>query len=140
MSKKKKPVWLTIPDDEVVHIWADPAGKNEVEIEPTFYADSGTPVCDSNSKFDGEDMTYVRTEVSPRIAEALKFKATVEPVLQRIFDVLYFDGDKDCFDPDKEWDSAADFMDMMTEQLIALYGRPKARSKNYPDLKLKELK
>lgn len=138
-KKKKTAVWLTVDDAEVRHIWAEPDGKREAKIAPTFYAESGVPICDDrdDTKHEGEDMIYVRTEVSPRIAEALQFKATVEPILQRIFDVLYFDSDKNCFDPNKEWDSACDFIEMVADQMTLLYGKPKARARKYPELKLR---
>jgi hypothetical protein len=132
---KKKDGWLKIPDDEVCHIWTDPDGKHATEVPPWFYADSGTPICDSNSKHDGEDKVYKHTEVSPRIAEAIAFQAKVEPVLHRIYDVLYFDSAKNSFNPDKEWDSAADFLEMVADQMILLYGRPKRGSLAYPILK-----
>jgi len=66
------------------------------------------------------------------------FKATVEPVLHRIYDVLYFDSDRNCFDPGKEWDSAPDFLDMVASNMLSLYGRPKPRSRKYPDIKVKK--
>lgn len=55
---KTKQKWTTISDDRVRHVWADSEGK-EHYINPTFYADSGTPI-DAD---DGDDMTYVRTEI-----------------------------------------------------------------------------
>lgn len=62
----------------------------------------------------------------------------MEPVLHRIYDVLYFDSDRDCFDPNKEWDSAPDFLEMVACQVLSLYGRPKQRSRKYPNLKVKK--
>lgn len=60
---KAKPTWTVIDDAKVRHIWANPDGSGEISIEPSWYADNGTPVCDSNSDFDGDDMIYVRTEI-----------------------------------------------------------------------------
>jgi hypothetical protein len=62
MSKKNE-LWKTINDANIRHIWANPDGSGETAIEPSFYAESGTPVCDSDSDFDGDDMIYVRTEI-----------------------------------------------------------------------------
>lgn len=139
MAKKakstKEAIWLPIDDAEIRHIWEDPDGKNQIDVAPSSYADMGTPICGDDSEHDGDDMVYVRTEVSPRVAEAIKFRATVEPVLQHIFDVLYFDSGENCFDPDKEWDSADDFLESIAGQIRLLYGDPKARSKKYPELK-----
>ena len=56
-------MWTRIPDDRVRHIWADPDGSNETTVPPTFYAESGTPICDDDSEFSGDDMVYVGTEV-----------------------------------------------------------------------------
>jgi hypothetical protein len=55
--------WVKITDKEVRHIWANPDGTGEIDISPDWYADNGTPVCDFDSDFDGEDMVYVRTEI-----------------------------------------------------------------------------
>ena len=66
------------------------------------------------------------------------YKAATEPVLQHIYDVLYFDSDKNCFDPSKEWDSAPDFLDIVASEMLSLYGRPKPRSRKYPDIKVKK--
>lgn len=55
--------WVKVEDCDVRHIWANPDGTGEVEVSPDFYAHNGTPVCDFESDFDGEDMIYVRTEI-----------------------------------------------------------------------------
>jgi len=56
-------LWKTISDDKVRHVWANPDGTGEITVDPSFYAESGTPVCDSDTEFEGEDMIYVRTEI-----------------------------------------------------------------------------
>lgn len=55
MDKSKRKV---IPDNKVFHIWKDSEGK-EHAVPPTFYEESGTPVCPES----GDDMEYVRTEI-----------------------------------------------------------------------------
>lgn len=55
--------WKVIPDDKVRHVWANPDGSGETTIAPAWYADNGTPVCDDDSDFSGEDMIYIRTEI-----------------------------------------------------------------------------
>jgi hypothetical protein len=66
MTAKKK-TWTTIADSKVRHVWAWPDGSHEETVDPSFYADSGTPVCGGDDAdeagFDGEDMIYVRTEI-----------------------------------------------------------------------------
>lgn len=68
-DKKESPVshkdkWKTIDDADVRHIWANPDGTNETAIDPTFYAENGTPLCDDDDEeHGGADMIYVRTEV-----------------------------------------------------------------------------
>ena len=127
MSKKTKNVWTKVPDNTVRHIWCWPDGTHEIDVDPSFYADSGTPVC-GEGEFEGDDMHYVRTEVCGDHKSA-------ETTLQRIFDILYFDSDRNCFNPDKEWDSAADFLDAVNTEMLALYGQPKDGSKKYPKMK-----
>jgi hypothetical protein len=60
MSKTKTSEWTVIPDSKVRHIWAGYSGdkKYEAGLAPTFYEDKGVPI-DNN----GDDMTYVRTEI-----------------------------------------------------------------------------
>lgn len=62
MTHKAK-TWVTIPDKNVRHIWANPDGTGEIRVSPSCYQDSGTPICDDDSGFEGDDMTYVRTEI-----------------------------------------------------------------------------
>ena len=69
------------------------------------------------------------------LQELRRFKAAVEPVLHHIYDVLYFDSDKNSFDPQKEIDSACDFLDMVHVELLRLYPSPKLGDTEYPALK-----
>ena len=55
--------WKVIPDEKVRHVWANPDGSGETTVSPDWYADNGTPICDDDSDFCGEDMIYVRTEI-----------------------------------------------------------------------------
>ena len=56
-------MWTRIPDDHVRHIWVDPDGTGSQAVSPSYYAERGTPACDDDSAFSGDDMTYVCTEV-----------------------------------------------------------------------------
>jgi hypothetical protein len=54
--------WTPIEDARVRHIWAPddaPDGEGEISVDPSWYAENGTPV-DPES---GDDMSYVRTEI-----------------------------------------------------------------------------
>lgn len=72
MPTKKKvytKLWKTIDDDKIRHVWSTPDGKREITVEPSWYAENGTPVCscededENGHNFDGEDMIYIRTEI-----------------------------------------------------------------------------
>lgn len=66
-SKKSKPVWKSVDDARVRHIWANEDGSGEIYVDPDFYGDNGTPVCcDEESEFFDQDMIYVRTEIRVR--------------------------------------------------------------------------
>lgn len=52
-----EPEWKEIENSKIRHVWADSEGE-EIEVDPTFYTDSGTPI-DGET---GEDLEYVRTE------------------------------------------------------------------------------
>jgi hypothetical protein len=81
-------------------------------------------------------MTNSLTASEKKELESLrKFKAKVEPVLHHIYDVFYFDSDQDCFDPDKECDSACDFLEDVSSEIGDLYPPPKRGSKKYPPMK-----
>lgn len=55
--------WKKIPDEQVRHVWRCKSSHCEskvtVYVDPSFYAEAGTPVC---VECDG-DMTYIRTEI-----------------------------------------------------------------------------
>jgi len=67
-------------------------------------------------------------------------------VLHKVYDVLFFDTDRedddgnelpDAFNPDKEWDSAADFIEMVADELTTIMPRPTLGSTDYPEIKTK---
>lgn len=49
-------LWLDIPDNQVSNVWEGEDG-DQVEVDPTFYQDNGTPVEPET----GDDMTYTHT-------------------------------------------------------------------------------
>lgn len=51
--------WVIIPDHRVRHIWLDLDTREEIEIDPDWYASNGTPI----SAETGVDCEYLRTEV-----------------------------------------------------------------------------
>lgn len=55
--------WEKIEDSKVRHRWTHPEGEcsgdREVFVDPSFYADAGTPICGEC----GQDMLYDGTEV-----------------------------------------------------------------------------
>jgi len=58
-----KKTWKTAKDCNIRHVWSLPDGTGEITVAPAFYAKSGTPVCGEDTKFEGDDMVYVRTEI-----------------------------------------------------------------------------
>jgi len=62
-ARAKADNWKTIDDSKVRHIWTNPDGTGEIAVEPDWYANNGTPVCDWNTDWDGQDMIYARTEI-----------------------------------------------------------------------------
>lgn len=59
-----KPKWKKVNDYKVRHRWvhpdvADCGGEKEVFVDPSFYAEAGTPVCGEC----GADMVYAGTEI-----------------------------------------------------------------------------
>jgi hypothetical protein len=121
MSKKPKDDWHEVRDADVRHIWSNPDGTGEIPISPTFYADSGTPVCDEDAGDDaGRDMVYVRTEIRhPAVNKP-------ELVLGRIYGLLYFDSSKNVFDPEKQCGNADDLLVEIADELRAVYAAPHA--------------
>jgi len=56
--------WRSIPDNRVRHIWKCACKKSkEISVDPSFYADAGTPVCEKC----GDGLSYVRTEIEDPI-------------------------------------------------------------------------
>lgn len=61
---KAETKWVRVPDTEVRHVWRCPTCKKTVTLPPTFYADSGTPICTNfDCEFEGGDLEYRYTEV-----------------------------------------------------------------------------
>lgn len=50
--------WVKIDDRNVRHVWANEQGE-EIQVDPSFYADGGTPIDEET----GDDLSYVRTEI-----------------------------------------------------------------------------
>lgn len=53
-------LWVTMDDTKVRHVWRCAECGDEVNIEPWYYQDSGTPVCHDCD----EDMKYLSTEIA----------------------------------------------------------------------------
>ncbi len=82
-------------------------------------------------------------------AELRKLRAenkAMKAIVHRVYDVLYFETDleddngkplPDSFNPNKEWDSAADFMEMVADLLDTVIPRPEPNTTDYPELKVK---
>jgi len=47
---------VIIPDEEIVMVWECPECKEGCRVDPTFYQDNGTPMCQC-----GDDMEYKHT-------------------------------------------------------------------------------
>ena len=71
------------------------------------------------------------------LKELRAFKAIVEPTLNAIYDVLYFDDNEDRYDPDKEWDSAADVLETVADNITDVIPAPKRRTTERPAYKVK---
>ena len=71
------------------------------------------------------------------LKELRRFKATVEPVLGQIYDILYYDCDRHCYNPDKEW--AADFIEFIAENVRYVIPLPQNGAKQPPPHKLKKV-
>ena len=67
------------------------------------------------------------------LIELREFRATVEPRIQRMYDLLFFDDSIQAFDPHKDWD--IDTLEEVAGNLIDIYGAPKRGTKNYPKIK-----
>lgn len=52
-------VWEVIDDSKIRHVWLCPECTDEVNIEPDWYQNNGTPMCADCD----EDMHYLKTEI-----------------------------------------------------------------------------
>lgn len=67
--------------------------------------------------------------------EALrKYRTETEHVLHLFYDQLYFDPTTKCYDPNKEWDSAGEFMEFVARYMQRLMGKPPAGTKVWPPI------
>jgi hypothetical protein len=53
-------LWLIIKDSMVKHVWECADCNNRAEVEPWWYSENGTPVCERCDI----DMEYYRTELN----------------------------------------------------------------------------
>lgn len=51
--------WKVIDDSKLRHVWRCAECTDEINIEPDWYQNNGTPVCSDCD----EDMYYLRTEM-----------------------------------------------------------------------------
>jgi hypothetical protein len=61
----KRNGFVVVPDSDILNVWEcqyeycnAPPKERRVEVDPTFYNDNGTPLCEC-----GTDMSYVHTLV-----------------------------------------------------------------------------
>lgn len=59
---KPEPGWVRVPDEDVWHVWACEKCESLIHVEPTFYGEAGTPVCEEC----GDDMEYSHTLVKTK--------------------------------------------------------------------------
>lgn len=53
--------WVVVPDEMIRHTWKCPKCGLEVNINPDWYTENGTPVCDCD-----EDMEYIETLINSK--------------------------------------------------------------------------
>lgn len=63
-----------------------------------------------------------------------KYRKETEETLHVIYDLLYFDPDNEKYDPDKEWDSASDYLEKIATEMVDLMGQPKKGTKAWPKI------
>ncbi len=63
-----------------------------------------------------------------------EYRKATEHVLHVIYDLLYFDPDFNRFDPDKEWNSASDYMEKIAFEMTSIMDKPKAGTKAWPKI------
>lgn len=68
------------------------------------------------------------------LKELREFKAKVTPALRHIYEIFFWDGDQGLFDPNKEWKSAPDFLDMIHDEIVAILPEPEKGTIDYPTL------
>ena len=61
----KRNAWFVVKDADILNVWEchnedcnAPPAQRRAEVEPTFYEENGTPLCEC-----GTDMSYVHTLV-----------------------------------------------------------------------------
>lgn len=65
MPSKNKD-YRVLPDSQVLLIWRCATCGMTAEVPPTFFEESGTPICHSDRECDGNDMKYIETRLMSR--------------------------------------------------------------------------
>jgi septal ring factor EnvC (AmiA/AmiB activator) len=77
-------------------------------------------------------------EISAQVKEKKKLQARLkklETAINYIYDIIYFDSDEMMYDPDKEFDSAVDFMDTVHDLVVDIIPEPTEKCKQRPPWK-----
>lgn len=53
-------MWKTVKDAQTRHTWECEECHTQTKVHPTFYEESGTPICGDC----GDDMSYLNTQVA----------------------------------------------------------------------------
>ena len=59
--------WKRLDDDCIRQIWQCDFCKKISIVDPSSYANLGTPICFGKSECEGEDMAYLYTEIKEKL-------------------------------------------------------------------------
>ena len=126
-SKKVKKLgnWVSVPDSDLRFIWSEIDGSGEMTIAPSACLLQSSRL---HAAYAG--MVHVRTEIQEDSEAHINLKA--RSIVSEIYDLLFYDTESDRYNPTKEWDGAADYLEEIARIITAHIPEPKNGSSNMP--------
>lgn len=126
-NKKIKQIanWVAIPESDLRFIWSELDGSGEMTITPPARSPWS-----SRMQATYADMLYVRAEIKEDPEASANRKA--RSIVSEIYDLLFYDTERDRYNPLKKWDGVADYLEEIARIITKHVPEPKKGSSNMP--------
>lgn len=127
-NKKTKQLanWIAIPESDLRFIWSELDDSGEMTIAPPVRIPWSSRM---QAAYAG--MRYLRAEIKEDPEASANRKA--RSIVSEIYDLLFYDTERDRYNPVKKWDGAADYLEEIARIITNHVPEPKNGSSNMPE-------